>query len=110
MTKLTLKGFMSELNDRLEKFTHAELKEIIRNHGMNLPPRERREYLDGFVRPEISKGKKKPEKPTMSDGEFLLREIKASDRIPGQNLCTSPNLSFRVSCTEGGVIAPFTYT
>jgi hypothetical protein len=77
MTKFTLKEFISELNARLEKFTHAELKEIIRSQGMNLPPRERREYLDRFVQPEKPRGKKESKKPTMSDGEFLLQEIEA---------------------------------
>lgn len=40
MTKLTLKEFISELNTRLEKFSHDELKEIIRGDAMNLSPRE----------------------------------------------------------------------
>lgn len=77
MTKLTLKEFFSELDARLEKFSHDELKEIIRNHAMNLPPRERGEYLDRFVRPEKPRGQKKHKRPTMSEGEFLLREIGA---------------------------------
>jgi hypothetical protein len=77
MTKLTLKEFISELNARLEKFTHAELKEIIRSHGMDLSPRERRGYLDRFVRTEKSKAEKKSKKPTKSDGELLLQEIQA---------------------------------
>jgi hypothetical protein len=34
MTKLTLKEFISQLNDRLEKFSHDELKEIIRGHAI----------------------------------------------------------------------------
>ncbi len=41
MTNLTLKELISELNIRLEKFSHEELKEIIRGHAMNLAPRER---------------------------------------------------------------------
>ncbi|MDO9209468.1 MAG: hypothetical protein Q7V48_01770 [Deltaproteobacteria bacterium] len=77
MSNLTLKEFISELNARLEKFSHDELKEIIRGHAMNLPPRERRGYLDRFVRPEKPKGTIKSTKPTMTDGEFLLREIEA---------------------------------
>lgn len=77
MTKLTLKEFISQLNDRLEKFSHDELKEIIRGHAMNLPPRERGEYLDRFVPSEKSKKVKKSRKTTMTDGEFLLREIEA---------------------------------
>ena len=80
MTKLTLKEFISELDTRLEKFSHNELKEIIRSHAMNLPPRSRREYLDLFVRPEKPNGKRKSKKPTMSEGEFLLREIDAFGR------------------------------
>ena len=36
MAKLTLKEFISELNARLEKFSHDELKEIIRSHAMDL--------------------------------------------------------------------------
>ncbi len=80
MAKLTLKEFVSELNTRLEKFSHDELKEIIRSHAMDLPPRERREYLDRFVRPEKPKGEKKSKKPTISDGELLLREIAAFGR------------------------------
>ena len=72
MSNLTLKEFISELNARLEKFSHDELKEIIRGHAMNLPPRERRGYLDRFVRPEKPKGTRKSTKPTMTDGEFLL--------------------------------------
>ena len=77
MPNLTLKEFISGLNDRLEKFSHNELKEIIRGQAMNLPPRERGEYLDRFVLPEKSKGGKKSKKTTMTDGEFLLREIEA---------------------------------
>jgi len=77
MTKLTLKEFISELNARLEKFSHDELKEIIRSHAINLPPRERGDYLDRFFLPENSKGVKKSKKTTMTDGEFLLREIEA---------------------------------
>ena len=77
MTKLTLKEFVCELNARLEKFSHDELKEIIRNHAMNLPPRDRGGYLNRFVRPEKPKGEKKSKRPTMSEGEFLLREIGA---------------------------------
>ena len=77
MANLTLKEFISELNARLKKFSHDELNEIIRSQGMNLPPRERGDYLDRFVRPEVPKGKKKTKKPTMSEGEFLLREIEA---------------------------------
>jgi len=77
MTNLTLKELISELNIRLEKFSHEELKEIIRGHAMNLAPRERREYLDRFVLPEKPKKETKSRKKTMTDGEFLLREIEA---------------------------------
>ena len=77
MTKLTLKEFVCELNVRLEKFSHDELKEIIRSHAMALSPRERGEYIDRFVPPEKSKGGKKSRKTMMTDGEFLLREIGA---------------------------------
>jgi len=77
MTKLTLKEFISDLNARLEKFTHAELKEIIRSHAMDLPARERGEYLDRFVLPEKSKGKGTSGKARMTDGELLLQEIEA---------------------------------
>ena len=75
MTKLTLKEFISELDARLEKFTHAELKEIIRSHAMDLPARERGEYLDRFVLPARSKRKKTSGKTRMTDGEYLLQEI-----------------------------------
>jgi len=75
MTKLTLKEFILELNARLEKYTHAELKEIIRGHAMDLPARERGEYLDRFVLPEKSKRKVTSGKARMTDGEFLLQEI-----------------------------------
>lgn len=75
MTKLTLKEFISELNARLEKFTHAELKEIIRSRAMDLPARERGEYLDRLVLPEKSKRKVTSGKTRMTDGEFLLQEI-----------------------------------
>jgi len=77
MANLSLKEFISELNARLEKFSHNELKEIIRGQAMNLPPRERGEYLDRFVLSEKPKGGKKSKKITMTDGEFLLREIEA---------------------------------
>src|SRR4030042_1375649 len=77
MPNLSLKELISELNARLEKFSHNELKELIRGQAMNLPPRERGEYLDRFVLPEKSKGGKKSKKTTMTDGEFLLREIEA---------------------------------
>jgi len=72
-----LKEFISELNARLEKFTHAELKEIIRSHAMDLPAREREEYLDRFVLPEKSKRKITSSKARMTDGEYLLQEIRA---------------------------------
>jgi len=75
MTKLTLKEFILEVNARLEKYTHAELKEIIRSHAMDLPARERGEYLDRFVLPEKSKRKVTSGKARMTDGEFLLQEI-----------------------------------
>jgi len=77
MAKLTLKEFISELNARLEKFGHGELKEILRDQAMNLSPRERGGFLDRFVLPEKTKGGKKSKKRTMTDGEFLLREIEA---------------------------------
>jgi hypothetical protein len=77
MANLSLKEFISELNARLEKFSHNELKEIIRGQAMNLPPRERGEYLDRFVLSKKPKGGKKSKKITMTDGEFLLREIEA---------------------------------
>jgi hypothetical protein len=77
MTKLTLKEFISELNARLEKFTHAELKEIIRSHAMNLPARERGEYLDRLVLPGKSKRRITSGKARMTDGEYLLEEIQA---------------------------------
>jgi hypothetical protein len=77
MANLSLKEFISELNARLEKFSHNELKEIIRGQAMNLPPRERGEYLDRFVLSEKPKGGKKSKRITMTDGEFLLREIEA---------------------------------
>jgi tetratricopeptide (TPR) repeat protein len=80
MANLSLKEFISELNARLEKFSHNELKEIIRGQAMNLPPRERGEYLDRFVLSEKPKGGKKSKKITMTDGEFLLREIEAFGR------------------------------
>jgi hypothetical protein len=57
MANLSLKEFISELNARLEKFSHNELKEIIRGHALNLPPRERGEYLDRFVLSEKPKPK-----------------------------------------------------
>ena len=65
MANLSLKEFISELNARLEKFSHGELKEIIRGHALNLPPREWGEYLDRFVCPEKPKGSRKSTKPTM---------------------------------------------
>ncbi|OGP89895.1 MAG: hypothetical protein A2157_07410 [Deltaproteobacteria bacterium RBG_16_47_11] len=77
MTKLTLKEFISELNARLEKFGHDELKEIIRSHAMDLPARERGEYLDRFVLPEKAKRKITSGKARMTDGEYLLQEIQA---------------------------------
>ena len=77
IVKLTLKEFVSELNARLDRFSHDELKEIIRGQAMNLSPRERREYLDRFVLPEQTKKTKTSKKTTMTDGEFLLREIDA---------------------------------
>jgi hypothetical protein len=77
MTKLTLKEFILDLNARLEKLTHAELKEVIRSHAMDLPPREREEYLDRFVSPEKSKRKGLSGKARMTDGELLLQEIEA---------------------------------
>ncbi len=77
MTKLTLKEFITELNTRLEKLSHDELKEMILNHAMNLPPRQRGEYLDRFIRTEKPKGQKTSRKATLSAGEFLLREIGA---------------------------------
>lgn len=77
MAKLGLKEFINELNTRLEKFSHDELKEIIRGHAMNISARERGEYLDRFVLSEKSKQGKKSRKTTMTDGEFLLREIEA---------------------------------
>ncbi len=80
MAKLTLKEFISELNARLEKFSHDELKEIIRDHAMNLLPRERGEYLDRFVRPEKLKRGKKSKKPALTDGEFLLQEIEVFEK------------------------------
>jgi hypothetical protein len=77
MAKLTLKEFISGLNARLEKFSHDELKEVIRSHAMGLLPRERGEYLDRFVLPEKSNVKKNSRKTMLTDGEFLLREIEA---------------------------------
>jgi hypothetical protein len=80
MANLTLKEFISELDARLEKFSHEQLKEILRGHALNLPPRERGDYLDRFVLPEKSKDGKKFKRKTMTDGEFLLREIEAFGR------------------------------
>lgn len=77
MANLSLKEFISELDSRLEKLSHQELKEIIRGHALNLVPRERGEYLDRFVHPKKPKGSRKSTKLTMTDGEFLLREIEA---------------------------------
>ena len=77
MANLTLKEFISELDARLKKFSHDELKEIIRSHALNLSPGERGGYLDRFTRPEKPKGEKKSKTPTMSDGEFLVCEIEA---------------------------------
>jgi hypothetical protein len=75
MAKLTLKEFMSELNARLEKFTHEELKEIIISRGMTLPPHERQEYLDQFIPSKKPEKKKTLRKTTLKDGDSLLRDI-----------------------------------
>lgn len=77
ISNLSLKEFISELDGRLEKLSHQELKEIIRGHALNLAPRERGEYLDRFVHPKKPKGSRKSTELTMTDGEFLLREIEA---------------------------------
>lgn len=77
MAKLTLKEFMSELNTRLEKSTHEELKEIIISRGMNLPPHERQEYLDQLIPPKKSEKKNIFRNPSLKNGESLLRDIQA---------------------------------
>ena len=77
MTKITLKEFMSELNTRLEKFTYEELKEIIISRGMDLPPHKRQEYLDQLILPKKSENKNIFRKPTLKDGDSLLRDIQA---------------------------------
>lgn len=53
--KFTLKDFVTELNARLGKFTHQELKEIILEHGKTLSSRERKGYLDIFNQPQKQK-------------------------------------------------------
>jgi hypothetical protein len=89
MTKLTLKEFISELNARVEKFSHDELKEIIRSHAMDLPARERGEYLDRFVLPEKEKRKMTSGKLRVTDGEFLLQEIQTfGDRAANYEFTT----------------------
>lgn len=77
MAKLTMREFISQLTLRLEKFTHEELKQILLEHGMTLPPKERGGYLDRFVLPEKPKRKKKIEKTTQTDEQYLLQGIKA---------------------------------
>lgn len=77
MAKLTMKEFIAELTRRLEKYTHEELKQILLEHGMNLSPKERAEYLDWFTLPDKSKSKKRSERKAETDGKSLLQEIKA---------------------------------
>jgi len=77
MANLSLKEFISALDDRLEKLGHQELKETIRDHALNLASRERGEYLDHFVHPKKPKASRRSTKLTMTDGELLLREIEA---------------------------------
>ena len=76
MKKLTLKEFISALKTRLEKYTHEEIKEIILAQGIAMSPRERIQFLYGFVLPEKKERKKKGQK-TKEDDDLLLNEIEA---------------------------------
>jgi hypothetical protein len=76
MKTLTLKEFIAALKARLEKYNHEEIKEIILAQGMAMSPRERIQFLDGFVLPEKKERKKKGGK-TEEDDNFLLTEIEA---------------------------------
>lgn len=76
MKKLTLREFISALKTRLEKYTHEEIKEIILAQGIAMSPRERIQFLDGFVLPEKKERKKKGQK-TKEDDDLLLNEIEA---------------------------------
>lgn len=74
MKNLSLKKFVSELRERLDKFTHDELKAIILKHAASLPPGKRQACLDIFVLLSNKPGSKKVKKV---DGANLLREIEA---------------------------------
>jgi len=77
MKTLTVKEFISALKARLEKYNHEEIKEIILAQGMAMSPRERIQFLDGFVLSNKKEGKRKERKKEDEDADLLLSEINA---------------------------------